>query len=136
MFDVAITGSFNPAHEGHIYLIKKCLDLGLVPIVLVGDNLNKYYDVGGHERAEAIRTLIRNMLAVDVKCYYSCTSNLGLVARKLGCKSLVRGVRDVNDYVYETELAECNMEYSSMPTIFIPAMKELKDISSSKIREI
>ena len=131
MFDVAITGSFNPAHEGHIYLIKKCLDLGLDPIVLVGDNPNKYYVVGGHERAEAISILIRNMLGVDIKCYYSYTSNLGLVAKKLGCKSLVRGVRDVNDYVYETELADWNMEYSSMPTILIPSTKELKDISSS-----
>ena len=141
MVQVAITGSFNPPHEGHVYLVKRCLELGLSPVVLVGDNPEKTYLIDGTERANLMyQFLQRDVISLSsyfkyVPCLYSPRENIGYDAKRLGCQFLVRGVRDEEDYRYESELANWNMEHNNLPTIFIPSTKELETISSSGTKQ-
>ena len=135
MIQVAITGSFNPPHEGHVYLVKRCLELGLSPVVLVGNNPEKFYTTDGAARASLMAALLDSPGTVYVPCLYSPSENIGGDAKRLGCQFLVRGVRDEEDYKYESELANWNMEHNNLPTIFIPSTKELKSISSSGTKQ-
>jgi pantetheine-phosphate adenylyltransferase len=135
MIQVAITGSFNPPHEGHVYLVKRCLELGLEPIVLVGNNPEKLYAIDGIERSKLISNLLERSGMTYITCVYSPRENIGYDAKRLGCQFLVRGIRNEEDYRYESELANWNMEHNNLPTIFIPSTKELKTISSSGTKE-
>ena len=57
--------------------------------------------------------------------------------KKNGIKVNVRGIRDIDDYKYETTMERFNRDmYGDMTTIYIPTPKELVHISSSAIRTI
>ena len=49
----------------------------------------------------------------------------------------VRGIRDIDDYKYETTMERYNRDmYSEMTTVYIPTPKDLVQVSSSAMRNI
>ena len=52
MKKVAFIGSFNPVHEGHLWVVEMCNWLGFELLVVVADNPDKVYDTSGEDRAD------------------------------------------------------------------------------------
>ena len=57
--------------------------------------------------------------------------------KKNDIKVNVRGIRDIDDYKYETTMERYNRDmYPEMTTIYIPTPKELVHVSSRAMRNI
>jgi pantetheine-phosphate adenylyltransferase len=56
--------------------------------------------------------------------------------REVGADTVVKGVRTVEDYEYEMQMAQMNRHMTGMETLFVPTRPELQFISSSLVKEI
>lgn len=57
-------------------------------------------------------------------------------AREVGADAVVKGLRTVEDYEYETQMAQMNRHMTGMETLFLPTRPEYRFISSSLVKEI
>jgi len=56
--------------------------------------------------------------------------------REVGADTVVKGLRTVEDYEYETQMAQMNHHMTGMETLFLPTRPEYRFISSSLVKEI
>ena len=70
---------------------------------------------------------------VEVVTYTGLTAEF---ARSLGVSALLRGVRGVQDFEFERNLADVNLKVLGMDTVILCAEPEYSYISSSVIREL
>jgi pantetheine-phosphate adenylyltransferase len=54
----------------------------------------------------------------------------------MGAQFLLRGVRSVKDYEYESNLADVNRNISGIETVLLYSLPELSWLSSSVLREL
>lgn len=127
-------GTFDPLTNGHVFVIEKCLECFDKVIVAVGVNVDKKPMFGIEERLSMIsRTFDKNQ-AVEVAKFDGMLVDF---MKKRGAKFNVRGIRNEDDYKYETTMERFNRDmYPEMTTVFIPTPKELSHISSSAMRNI
>ncbi len=57
-------------------------------------------------------------------------------ANDLGVDYIIRGVRNMNDFAYEENLARINKKLGNIETIFLLADDKYSHISSSLVREL
>ena len=74
-------------------------------------------------------------------CEYICDHleqklTLEELAQKLGAGHILRGVRSVQDYAYELQMADVNRGLSGVDTVLLPALPQLACLSSSVVREL
>ena len=56
--------------------------------------------------------------------------------REIDADVVVKGLRTVDDYEYETQMAQMNRHLTGMETVFIPTRPEFAFISSSLVKEV
>lgn len=128
-------GSFDPITRGHVDLIKRSLSFCDKLIVVIGTNLAKKTMFSVQDRVDFIREAIKDygsLVTVD------CTDGLIIdYAKSKSALMLIRGVRSVKDFEYETSLAQINKELApELETILIPALPEWQNVSSSMVKEL
>lgn len=124
-------GSFDPPTNGHIDVIGRALALFDRVIVAVIDNPSKQTLFTPQER-EAIFTEIYGD-AIEV------TSFSGLLVehvRDVEADVVVKGLRTVEDYEYEVQMAQMNHHLTGMETLFLPTRAQYRFISSSLVKEV
>lgn len=124
-------GSFDPPTNGHADVIGRALALFDRVVVAVIDNPSKKSMFSPSERAD----LLREIFADDIEV----TSFRGLIvehAREVGADTVVKGLRTVEDYEYETQMAQMNHHMTGMETLFMPTRPQYRFISSSLVKEI
>jgi len=127
-------GSFDPITNGHIYILKRALSLFDEVILLVADNKDKKSRFSVEDRLVMIKEATKDLKGVVVDYTPGYTVHY---ASKAGAKHLIRGIRTVSDFEYETKLAEANKSLdSNIETIFLLADEEHASISSSKINDM
>lgn len=130
-------GSFDPITNGHMDIIERAAKMFDELIVAVATNTSKKsmfsfdeklfacqnaIEQAGFENVSVIR--LEDMLIVDF-------------AKKLGVKTLIRGLRSAKDFEYEIEIDTLNKVLNSdIETIYLAASAETRAISSSIVREI
>jgi pantetheine-phosphate adenylyltransferase len=57
-------------------------------------------------------------------------------AREVGADVVVKGLRTVDDYDYENQMAQMNRHLTGMETVFMPTHPEYGFISSSLVKEV
>lgn len=128
-------GTFRPFTIGHASIVDRALPLFDKVIIAIGVNAakdNGYTDAA--ERRKAISALYKAEERVEVVEYSGeLTTTL---AKRLGAKWLIRGVRSVKDFEYERDIADINRLTAGIETIFLPALPELAAVSSSVVREL
>ncbi len=128
----AVTGSFDPVTIGHVNIVERAKELFDKVYVLMLINPEKNYLFSVEERLEMLREVFKSDKKVEV-CYFS-----GYTAdfcKDHGIKTLVRGIRNEQDFLYEKNLAKLNYDYGKLETCFFIAEDEYKNVSSSMIRE-
>ncbi len=127
-------GTFDPLTKGHEFVIKKCLEIFDKVVVAVGVNVDKTPMFSLSERTEMIRKAFVGEERIEVQCFE------GMLVDFMKAKGItvnVRGIRDIDDYKYETTMERYNRDmFCEMTTIYIPTPKELVHISSSAMRNI
>jgi pantetheine-phosphate adenylyltransferase len=124
-------GSFDPPTNGHADVIGRALALFDRVVVAVIDNPSKNSMFTPEERAG----LLREMLGDQVEI----TSFRGLLVdhvREVGADTVVKGLRTVDDYEYETQMAQMNHHMTGMETVFFATRPQYRFISSSLVKEI
>ena len=130
---VLFPGSFDPFTLGHADIVRRALTLFGEVVVAVGYNERKQGWLPVEERVAAIKKLYKDEPRVRVESYTGLTVDF---AREQGIGVIVRGVRSVADFEYETQMADVNRRLTGIETVLLPASPELACLSSSTLREL
>lgn len=129
-------GSFDPYTIGHASIVGRALPLFDKIIIAVGVNPGKPGRRPAGELVAAIERVYASLPPgrVEVVSYsHELTVDL---ARRLGARWLLRGVRSVADFEYERNLADLNRKLSGLETILLYTLPEYAAVSSSAVREL
>ena len=125
-------GSFNPFTKGHADIVSRALSMFGEVIIGIGINSDK-----PQENTEKNLTSIQEKYAdnprVKVITYTTLTAD---VVKKENATCIIRGIRNDVDLKYESEIARANHTLFGVETVFLLASPELKEISSSLVREL
>ena len=125
-------GSFNPFTKGHANIVSRSLNMFDEVIIGIGINSEK-----AQSNTEGIVQFIENIYKeeprVKVITYNTLTAD---VVKKENATCIIRGIRNDVDLKYENEIAQVNYTLFNVETVFLLASPELKEISSSIVREL
>ena len=124
-------GSFDPPTNGHVDVIGRTISLFDRVVVAVIDNPSKRSMFTAAERSSLLTEIFGD--AVEV------TSFRGLLVdhvRDVAADTVVKGLRTVEDYEYETQMAQMNHHMTAMETLFLPTLPQYRFISSSLVKEV
>jgi pantetheine-phosphate adenylyltransferase len=124
-------GSFDPFTKGHESIVMKALEVFDEIIIAIGVNSKKQSFFSLEKRKNHIESLFDNR--VQVISFEGLTVDL---CKKMNCKHLVRGLRDVKDFEYERSIAQMNRALYPIETIFFLTDIEFSSINASIVREI
>lgn len=126
-------GSFDPYTIGHASIVDRALPLFDKIVVAIGVNRNKRSFLTEEQRIRMIADLYADEPKVKVISYDGLTVD---AARECGARFLLRGVRMIQDFEYEKNLAEVNRSISGLETVLLYTLPEYGHISSSIVREL
>lgn len=126
-------GSFDPVTLGHMDLIRRGARLFDSLIVAVARNTGKAPIFSLEERVKMVRQLTRDLANVEVVQFDGMTVDF---ARKKGCSVILRGIRTMADFEYESQLAFTNRALApEIETVLMVSSQEYAFISSRWIKE-
>ncbi len=79
--------------------------------------------------------LLKEIFGDDIEV----TSFSGLLVdhvREVGADTVIKGLRTVEDYEYETQMAQMNHHMTGMETLFFATRPQYRFISSSLVKEV
>lgn len=127
-------GTFDPFTKGHAFVVEKCLQLFDKVVIAVGVNVDKKPLFSTGERVDIINAVYQDNDKIEVAVFEGMLVDF---MKEKGIKFTVRGLRDVDDYKYETTMARYNEDmYGEVTTLFIPTPISLSYVSSSAMRNI
>jgi pantetheine-phosphate adenylyltransferase len=127
-------GTFDPITLGHQDLIGRSARLFSKVIVAVAVAHHKKTLFTLEERLAAVRDVLLPWPNVQVEHFTGLVTEF---ARVHGAQAMVRGVRSVTDFDYESQLAGMNRSlYPEIDTLFLTPDARLQFISSTLVREI
>lgn len=126
-------GSFNPFTRGHQSIVQRGLQLFDEIVIGIGHNTAKQSDADVQTRLQTIAALYCGEPRVSVQIYDTLTVDF---ARKVDAKFILRGVRTVEDFDYELQMADVNRLLSGIETVVLFAEADKVEISSSLVREL
>lgn len=126
-------GSFDPYTIGHASIVDRALPLFDKIVVAIGVNRNKRSFLTEEQRIRMIADLYADEPKVEVISYDGLTVD---AARECGARFLLRGLRMIQDFEYEKNLAEVNRSISGLETVLLYTLPEYGHISSSIVREL
>ena len=133
MKTVVFPGSFDPFTLGHANLVGRALNIFDQVIIAVGYNVAKPGWIPVDERVRAVRELYRDEPCVKVMPYDSLTVDF---VKENNAGFVLRGVRTIQDYEYEQQMADTNRMLDGVETVVLFADNTLGSISSSIVREL
>ncbi len=128
-------GTFDPMTLGHAGIAERAAKLFEELTICVYDQtVGKSMLFSTEERVALAEASLRGVPNISVTTYTrDLTVNL---ARQLGATAMIRGLRNANDLVAETELAQMNRELDpEIETVFILTSAEHAFVSSSLLKE-
>ena len=125
-------GSFNPFTKGHANIVNRALTLFDKVIIGIGINSEKPQE-GITENLKQIEDAYSNEPRVKIITYTTLTAD---VVKNENATCIIRGIRNDVDLKYESEIAQVNYTLFNVETVFLLASPELKEISSSIVREL
>ena len=128
-------GSFDPFTMGHQDIVIRGLNIFDEVVIAIGYNSQKqvrYFDID--MMVDKINLVFRGNDRISVTVYNELTAEL---ARKLGARYLLRGLRNTTDFEYENSISQVNRYlFNELETVFLITSPEFAAVSSSIIREV
>lgn len=126
-------GSFDPFTIGHASIVERALRIFDSLVIGIGFNEHKPGEWTVDQRLKSIKRLYASNPRIKVEAYSGLTS---VFAKEVGAEILLRGIRTVQDFEYERNLADINREVFNLDTTFLVSDPKLAFISSSMVREL
>lgn len=133
MTTAAFCGTFSPITLGHLDVIERACAIFDKVVVLVSPNSEKVTTFSETQRCGWIREACAHLdnVEVDVQSGLSVAS-----AKAHGATVLIRGIRTIQDFEYEKNMAAMNKLISEdMDTLCLFTKDEYAHCSSSNVRE-
>lgn len=125
-------GTFDPVTNGHLDILKRAAEFFDEVIVAVAVDSNKSTLFSLDERIQLLNEATKDMPRVQVKGFEGLTVEL---ARECGANAIIRGLRAMQDFEYEFQLALMNKKLApDIETVFLMTQSEYSFISSSSIK--
>ena len=128
-------GSFDPFTKGHEDIVLRGLKVFDEIIIAIGYNSQKssrYFPI--EMMVERINGIFNGNERIKVLTYSELTAEL---ARRLGARYLLRGLRNTTDFEYENSVAQVNRHLNAdLESVFLITSPQFASISSSIIREV
>ena len=126
-------GSFDPFTIGHYDIVLRGLQLFDEIIIGIGHNINKREAFPLEERINAIQRAFNSEPRIKVMAYDGLTVDF---AAEQHAQFILRGVRSVQDFEYERNIAEANKQLSGIETVLLYTRPEYAHISSTLLRDL
>ena len=127
-------GTFDPPSLGHMDIIYRSAKIYDKLYVVVADNISKKSLFTADERRQMLQQLLKEYDNVEVSTWSGTVVDF---AAEHDAGIVVRGIREINDFGYEFELA---MVYKHMlgelEVLLMPTDPKLSMIRSSMIKEM
>lgn len=130
---VLFPGSFDPFTNGHLDIVQRAAALFDEVIIGVGTNIRKTSLFEPSEKVALIEKATADLSNVKVMTMSGLTVEF---VKSVGAHTIVRGLRNETDYLYERDIAEMNYHLESVETVFLMARPENQNISSSILKEV
>ena len=125
--------SFDPFTLGHYDLVKRGLALFDEIVIGIGRNSTKKDTFPIREREEAIRKIFKDEPRIKVAIYDCLTVDF---AQEQQASFILRGIRCVEDFEYERNMAEANKQLANIETVILYTRPEYAHISSTLVRDL
>lgn len=127
-------GSFDPPTYGHMNIVERSLKIFKKVIIAVATNPVKNNLLTPEERIIILKKIYRKNPNVEVDQFHGLLVNY---AKKKKVKVILRGLRTVADYQYESQMAFSNKSLNPhLETLFMMTENRFSHISSTLIKEI
>lgn len=127
-------GSFDPPTLGHIDLILRASKMTDRLIVAVLNNCSKTPLFSVEERVTMLKSIVSDYPEIEVCSFQGLLVEF---AKEQGATVVIRGIRNVTDFLYEQQMADVNrLLYGDIDTVFLLTNPEYAAISSSTVREV
>ena len=126
-------GSFDPCTIGHYDIVMRGLELFDEIVIGIGHNSQKQSTFPLEQRIKDIQQAFTNEPRVRAEIYHGLTIDF---AAKQKAQAILRGVRSVQDFEYERNIAEANKQLCGIETVLLYTSPEYAHISSSLVREL
>ena len=127
-------GSFDPVTRGHEDIIRRSLHLVDRVVVAVAANPAKDPLFTLEERVELLQTVLQDEPRADVASFDGLLAEFAKAER---AQVVIRGLRAVSDFDYESQMALMNRQLDpELETVFLVPALHLTYLSSSLVREI
>ncbi|MSX02437.1 MAG: pantetheine-phosphate adenylyltransferase, partial [Actinobacteria bacterium] len=129
-------GSYDPITRGHVDVIARAAEVfDEVVVAVVNHPVRKgstLFDVT--ERIEFIEDAMANIANVTASPFDTLIVDF---ARSIGAKTIVKGLRAISDFEYETEMNQLNRQQApDIESLYMMASPQFSFISSSGIKEL
>lgn len=126
-------GSFDPPTTGHLWMIKQGAMMFDNLIVAIGVNPNKKYLFSLDDRMEMLEKITSFDRGIKIDNYPH--KFLIAYAKEMKAQFILRGIRSIADYEFETTMRNLNGDFEpNITTVFLMPPREIRDISSSVIK--
>ncbi|MBA2653314.1 MAG: pantetheine-phosphate adenylyltransferase [Tatlockia sp.] len=127
-------GTFDPITNGHIDIITRASTIFPELVVAVASNSAKSPFLSLQDRIVLIENSVATLPGVSVLGFDTLLIDF---AREQNAGIILRGLRAVNDFEYEFQLAGMNRKLAKeIETVFLTPSEHLMFISSTLVREI
>ena len=127
-------GSFDPIHNGHLDIVRRCQPLfdEVVVAVLANDEKKPLFSVA--ERVEIIDREIGDLPGCRAEGFSGLLVDF---MRQVGARISVRGLRAVSDFEFEFQMALMNRRLNDeFETVFLVPKDEYIYLSSRLVKEV
>ena len=127
-------GSFDPLHEGHLDIMRRCRPLFDEVVVAVLENEGKAPLFSVEERVDMLAQILAGEPGYRVESF---SGLLVEFADRVGACAIVRGLRAVSDFEYEFQMALMNRRLlPRIETVFMTPREEYSFVSSRLVKEV
>ena len=128
-----IPGSFDPFTNGHKDIVDQALNVFDEIIIAVGKNSSKSYMFSLNERISFIKKSFKTNSKITIESYSDLTIKF---CESRNIKFLVRGLRNINDFVFEKDTKDIQETFSSVKTVYFISGKNFSYVSSTLVRDL
>ena len=127
-------GTFDPVTLGHTDIINRALPLFDKIVVGIGINAAKNPMFTADQRKIWFEEIYKDEPKLTVETYDGLTIKF---CQSIGAKFILRGIRYVSDFEYETTIADANRTMDSkIETIFLTGEPKYTSVASTIVRDI
>lgn len=127
-------GTFDPFTIGHLDIVNRAAEIFDTVIIVVSDNSSKINIYEKCARVSHISTIINN---TNIKVIASMHQTTIDVAKYYNCNTIIKGIRNAQDYEYEARMSIINKKLDkTIETVFMQSDPVNNVISSSLAKEL